>query len=125
VTNTIQLRPAFLKRKLLSNTGQFCSLYGEQLLKNEANLQISPRFLGKHEIDSSLRSKMIDWMTEVTTSYKFTNKTFFDGIQIMDRYFQAENECLHPTQLHIIGVQSMFIASKMNEVYPLRIRTVF
>lgn len=68
---------------------------------------------------------MIDWMVEVTTSYKFTNKTFFDGIQLMDRYFHAEQDCLPPSKLHIIGVEAMTIASKMNEVYPLRIRTVY
>jgi hypothetical protein len=33
---------------------------------------------------------MLDWMVEVIGSYKFTDKTYFDGIQIMDRYFEAE-----------------------------------
>lgn len=57
---------------------------------------------------------MIDWMIEVTTSYKFTNKTYFDGIQIMDRYFDAETNSVQPSKLHITGVQSMLIASKIN-----------
>lgn len=30
---------------------------------------------------------MLDWMIEVTSSYKFNNKTYFAGINIMDRYF--------------------------------------
>ena len=68
---------------------------------------------------------MLDWMSEVTSSYKFTNKTYFDGVSLMDRYFYAEKESLSPNRLHITGIMSMLIASKMEEVYPLKIRTVF
>jgi hypothetical protein len=76
-------------------------------------------------VDNILRARMLDWMVEVTSSYKFTNKTYFDGISIMDRFFEAEREAIVPTKLHVIGVQCMLIASKMNEVYPLKIKTVF
>jgi hypothetical protein len=68
---------------------------------------------------------MLDWMVEVTASYKFTHKTYFDSVQLMDTYFQKETQALPPTQLHIVGVQCMLIASKMEEVYPLKIKTVF
>jgi len=30
---------------------------------------------------------MLDWMIEVVNSYKFYPKTYFDGIQLMDKYF--------------------------------------
>lgn len=68
---------------------------------------------------------MLDWMVEVVSSYKFSHKTYFDSAALMDRYFQAEQESLSPSKLHIIGVQSMLIASKMEEVYPLKIKTVY
>jgi len=68
---------------------------------------------------------MLDWMIEVTTSYKFTHKTYFDSVSLMDRFFEAEKECLSPMKLHITGVVAMLVASKMNEVYPLRVKTVF
>ena len=42
----------------------------------------------------------------------------------MDRYFNQELEAVYPTKLHIIGVQCMTIASKMNEVFPLKMKTV-
>ena len=57
---------------------------------------------------------MIDWMIEVTSSYKFSNKTYFDGISLMDRYFNNEVEVLSPNKLHITGIICMVIASKMN-----------
>lgn len=45
-------------------------------------------FLKKHEIDHGLRSRMVDWMVEVLTSYKCSNRTFFKTVDLMDRYFQ-------------------------------------
>jgi hypothetical protein len=72
-----------------------------------------------------LRARMLDWMFEVTASYKFTHKTYFDGVHLMDRYFELERESLQPGKLHIVGVLSMLTASKMEEVYPLKLKTVF
>ena len=43
----------------------------------------------------------------------------------MDRYFQLEKDALLPSSLHIIGVEAMLIASKMEEIYPLKIKTVY
>lgn len=43
----------------------------------------------------------------------------------MDRFCASCPEILVPTQLHILGVQSMFIATKMEEVYPLKMKTVY
>ena len=43
----------------------------------------------------------------------------------MDRYFATEKERLPITKLHIIGVTAMLIATKMEEVYPLKIKTVY
>ena len=57
---------------------------------------------------------MIDWMIEVTSSYKFSHKTYFDGISLMDKYFNNEVEVLSPNKLHITGIICMVIASKMN-----------
>jgi hypothetical protein len=78
-----------------------------------------------HDIDKGLRARMLDWMIEVTSSYKFTPKTYFTGVQIMDRYFKAEDQRLPITKLHITGVVAMLIATKMDEVYPLKIKTVY
>jgi len=47
-------------------------------------------FLIKHDIDKGLRARMLDWMIEVISSYKFNAKTYFSSVYIMDRYFHAE-----------------------------------
>ncbi len=56
---------------------------------------------------------MLDWMVEVMKSYKFGNKTYFSGVEIMDRYFSKCKNSIPITELHITGVASMFVATKM------------
>lgn len=82
-------------------------------------------FLTGHDIDKGLRARMLDWMIEVTSSYKFVPKTYFSSVCLMDRFFQEEEQRLPITKLHITGVVSMLIATKMDEVYPLKVKTVY
>ena len=56
---------------------------------------------------------MLDWMVEVMAMYKFQNKTYFAGVELMDKYFLMEKETLLPASLHLIGVEAMLIGSKM------------
>ena len=68
---------------------------------------------------------MIDWMILVLRVMNVsTPKTLFLAISLMDRYFyakQQEGVILCGDQLHLIGITSMFIASKYEDVYTLRI----
>jgi hypothetical protein len=82
------------------------------------------QFLKKHEIDQSLRGRMVDWMIEVLTSYKCSNRTFFKTVDIMDRYFQFESKCIPISRLHLVGVTSIYVATKVEEVYPIKLKTV-
>ena len=110
----------------MTNTQQYCQLYASEIIE-QSHIGHQPlgSFLITHDIDKGLRARMLDWMIEVTSSYKFTNKTYFTGVHLMDRYFKAEDNRLPITKLHIIGVISMLIATKMDEVYPLKIKTVY
>ena len=43
----------------------------------------------------------------------------------MDRYLLHKKKPIEPTDLHALGVVSMLMASKIHEVYPLRIGMVY
>ena len=84
-------------------------------------------FLEAHTITPRMYSRMIDWMIEVLTNYHCDQSTFFEGVNLMVRYFKtAGNAGKHfvPEDLHLIGVTSMFLASKYQDIYPLRLRIV-
>jgi len=89
----------------------------------ESNLDV-PDCLKRHEISPSLRARMVDWMIEVLTNFRCDDQTFFIAVSLMDRYFKF---CAKPKQvgdLHITGVTCMFLASKFEDIYPLKMKTV-
>lgn len=84
-------------------------------------------FLLHHKITERMRMRMVDWMIEVLSNYRCDEQTYFESISIMDRYFnycEKKRKILEPEELHLIGVTSMFIASKYHDIYPLRIKIV-
>ena len=82
-------------------------------------------YLSSHKITERMRTRMVDWMIEVLSNYRCDESTFFESVNLMDRYFKVcgeKNQVLQPVELHLIGVTSMFIASKFQDIYPLRLR---
>jgi len=82
--------------------------------------------LARHpQMSGALRARMIDWMIEVLTNFKCDDLTFFLAASIMDRYFKNSPNVQQVADLHIIGVTSMFLASKYEDIYPLKMKTVY
>jgi len=103
------------------------SCYGDSIMDycREFELgQLTENSLLKHKISPALRARMIDWMIEVLTNFKCDNQTFFLSASLMDRYFKNRKETLEVTDLHIIGVTCMFMASKYEDIYPLKMKMV-
>jgi hypothetical protein len=92
----------------------------------ELELQnLTDNSLMKHKITPALRARMIDWMIEVLTNFKCDDQTFFLAVSLLDRYFKNKTDTREISDLHIIGVTVMFIASKYEDIYPLKMRMVF
>lgn len=64
-------------------------------------------------------------MIEVLTNFKCDDQTFFLAVSLMDRYFKGKQERIPITDLHISGVTSMFIASKYEDIIPLKMKMVY
>jgi hypothetical protein len=47
------------------------------------------------------------------------------AVSLEDRYFKYCEEHKEVADLHVIGVTCMFIASKFEDIYPLKMKTVF
>lgn len=43
----------------------------------------------------------------------------------MDRYFKSTKTVRQVSDLHLIGVTCMFVASKYEDIYPLKMKTVY
>lgn len=101
--------------------------YGESIMKYTKQLEqnfLTDNNLMRHKITPALRARMIDWMIEVLTNFKCDDQTFFLAVGLMDRYFKNKPETREISDLHIIGVTCMFIASKYEDIYPLKMKMV-
>ena len=63
-------------------------------------------------------------MIEVLSSFNCTTNTFFVAIDIMDTYFAKSPRIFDTKDIHMIGVTSMLLASKMEEIIPFKVSTV-
>jgi hypothetical protein len=70
---------------------------------------------------------MMDWMIEVCTSFKCTKRTYFLATQLFDNYLikiYQKDIILENKNVHSIGVTSMYMASKYEDIYPLHSKIV-
>jgi hypothetical protein len=60
----------------------------------------------------------------VLTIFKQSHETIFRAIHLVDLYLKSEKNSQTVKDLHLIGIVSMFIASKLHEVYPIKLSNV-
>ncbi len=99
-----------------------CSDFQQSLLKIELPIYHG---LEKHKINERMRMRMVDWMIEVVNNYKCDESVFFLAVDLMDKYFYLVNKSLDPSDLHLIGVTTMFSSSKLLDIYPLRLKMIY
>jgi hypothetical protein len=95
----------------------------DHIMKLESTLE-GINFLDRHKVSAEYRSKMVDWMVEVLSTFKCSDQAFFKTIQLMDRYYAEIGATLGTSTLHMTGVVAMFIATKYEDIIPLLLRTI-
>jgi hypothetical protein len=88
------------------------------------NDTIPSSFLIRHKLNNEIRMRMVDWMVEVLSVYKSEQETFFLSIHIMDTFICKSPSIVKQEDVHLLGITSMFIASKMEDVIPIRLNSV-
>ena len=114
------------KRDLMINMNPITEFmvksYGPELYVTTVKLDQIQRdctFLKKHNINSSSRTKMVSWMMEIFASYASEPLSFFLVVEIMDNYLQKAQKKFNENDIHLIGMVSMYMASKMEDIIPL------
>lgn len=80
--------------------------------------------LTEHQISKELRAKMVDWIIEVISSYKYSEAAFFTAVRIMDTFFMKTKQTHKSSDLHLVGVAAIFISCKYEEIYPLKVKLI-
>jgi hypothetical protein len=64
-------------------------------------------------------------MIEVLSSYKMSEDSFFKSVYYMDKFLERTSKRHETGDLHLIGVTSMFVATKYEEIHGFKLNTVF
>lgn len=64
-----------------------------------------------------MRAILLDWLMEVCEVYKLRRVTYYLTVDYIDRYLTI-NPSIPKTQLQLVGVTCLFMAAKLEEIYP-------
>lgn len=81
-------------------------------INTNCNLNSPANCLQRHGIPQLLRAKMVDWMVEVTSIFKFQHQTLFLAVMLMDLFYANTRDWFNSGDVHLTGMTSMFVASK-------------
>ena len=72
-------------------------------------------------ITKNMREILLDWMMEVSEEFMIKRDTMYISISFIDRYISMANYDIPKNELQLIGVTSLYLACKVEEVYIPRI----
>ena len=68
-----------------------------------------------------MREILIDWMMEVSEEFMIKRDTLYISVDYIDRFLALADHEIPKNVLQLIGVTSLFLACKVDEVYVPRI----
>jgi cyclin B len=71
-------------------------------------------------INPKMRAILVDWLVDVHRKYKLRAETLFLAVNLIDRFLELKATAQRHLQL--VGVTSLLIAAKYEEVYPPQIK---
>nr|ADR30028.1 cyclin E splice variant 3 [Bombyx mori] len=81
----------------------------------------NPNMFDNHpNLQPRMRAILLDWLNEVCEVYKLHRETFHLTVDYVDRYL-SNTEDVQKGRLQLIGITCLFIAAKVEEVYPPKI----
>jgi len=98
-----------------------CLDYKDEILQYMRKMELEQRpksnYMKKQQdINSSMRSILVDWLVEVSEEYKLNTETLYLAVNYTDR-FLSQMSVLRG-KLQLVGTASMYIASKYEEISP-------
>lgn len=103
---------------------QMCGPYASDIYEYLHLMEVNPKkrpspdYIEKVQKDVSvnMRGILVDWLVEVAEEYKLVSDTLYLCISYIDRYLSLN--VLNRQKLQLLGVSSMLIASKYEEINP-------
>lgn len=107
---------------MLLNCGGKKRLLQTLIEKEKSRHTVDPLF--KHEIQSKQRSRMADWMIECFSIFDKSDEAFFLSVYTLDDFLDKTENIYSDDDVHLLGLSSIFVASKYADVYPICLEDV-
>ncbi|KAK7321658.1 hypothetical protein VNO77_32510 [Canavalia gladiata] len=106
------------------NDPQFCGPYVSDIYEYLRRMEVVPSkrplpdYIQKvqRDVNANMRGILVDWLVEVAEEHKLVSDTLYFCVSYIDRYLSLNALSKH--RLQLLGVSSMLIASKYEEIKP-------
>jgi cyclin B len=103
------------------NVAEYASDIYSNLGRDEVNYLPRPDYMElQKDVNAKMRAILIDWLVEVHLKYKLKTETLFLTVNLIDRFLEKRQ--LTRKKLQLVGVTSMLISAKFEEIYPPEVR---
>ena len=88
--------------------------------KQEKLLQVEANYLQKvqlpTEVKDTSRAFLVEWIIDVHRKFRLLPETLYVTVFLIDRFLSLKQ--IKKSQLHILGVTSLLISTKYEEIFP-------
>ncbi|CAL9770847.1 unnamed protein product [Musa acuminata subsp. burmannicoides] len=103
---------------------QMCAHYASDIyqylnsMEADAKRRPSPNYMEtvQSDVTANMRAILVDWLVEVAEEYKLVSDTLFLTVSYIERFLSFN--AINRHRLQLLGVSSMLIASKYEEISP-------
>ncbi|XP_015885004.3 putative cyclin-A3-1 [Ziziphus jujuba] len=103
---------------------QMCGPYASDIYEYLHKMEMEPKrrplpnYLDKvqKDVTANMRGILVDWLVEVAEEYKLGSDTLYLSVSYIDRFLSLST--VNRQRLQLLGVSSMLIASKYEEISP-------
>ena len=92
----------------------------QNMRKEEVSTKVDADYLSKVQVQSEVkdtsRAFLIEWIIDVHRKFRLLPETLYVTVYIIDRFLSLQQ--IKKNQLHILGVTSLLISTKYEEIYP-------
>eukprot|EP00050_Salpingoeca_kvevrii_P001481 m.170969 g.170969 ORF g.170969 m.170969 type:complete len:456 (+) comp10382_c4_seq1:245-1612(+) len=88
------------------------------LNERERQYLVNPVYLERHpQITPRMRALVLDWLIEICEEFLMHRETYYMALSYFDRFLSTATN-IPKTSVQLIGTTCIFIAAKLQEIYP-------
>ena len=84
--------------------------------KEKTQTKVNLLYLNK--LDTKKRATTVDWISTISYNFNLLEKTLNLAVECFDFYLERNASVVDPDDYSFLGLASLFMASKYEEIYP-------